>query len=95
MHAICRFSEEPDLKDCVRRVSLKCDPVKWGGFLIEPGDWIVADDDGVIHLPKSQAVEMANRAQDVLEKENRVRHEIDADGRTLAQVMELYKWEKK
>ncbi len=69
--------------------------VKWGGFLIEPGDWITADDDGVLHLPKSHAVEMANRAQDVLEKENRVRHEIDVEGRTLAEVVELYKWEKK
>ena len=69
--------------------------LRWGGFTIEPGDWIVADDDGVIALPKAQSVEMANRAQDVLEKENRVRHEIDAQGRTLAQVVELYKWEKK
>ena len=69
--------------------------LKWGGFVVEPGDWIVADDDGVVSLPKAQAVEMANRAQDVLEKENRVRHEIDKEGRTLAEVVELYKWEKK
>lgn len=69
--------------------------LKWGGFLVEPGDWIAADDDGVVALPHAQAVEMANRAQDVLEKENRVRHEIDVEGRTLAEVVELYKWEKK
>ena len=69
--------------------------LKWGGFVIEPGDWIVADDDGVLHLPKAHAVEMANRAQDVLEKENRVRHEITTEGRTLAEVVELYKWEKR
>ncbi len=65
-----------------------------GGFLIEPGDWIVADDDGVVTLPKAHAVEMANRAMDVLEKENRVRREIVDEGRTLADVIELYKWEK-
>jgi 3-hexulose-6-phosphate synthase/6-phospho-3-hexuloisomerase len=69
--------------------------IKWGGFTIEPGDWIAADDDGVIALPRAVAVEMANRAQDVLEKENRVRHEIEKEGRTLAEVVELYKWEKK
>ena len=39
------------------------------------------------------AVEIANRALDVLEMENRVRGEIRA-GRTLSQVMELYRWEK-
>ncbi len=66
-----------------------------GGFLIEPGDWIVADDDGVVAVPHAHAVEMANRAQDVLEKENRVRREIVDLGRTLAEVVELYKWEKK
>ncbi|MCG3133298.1 MAG: 3-keto-L-gulonate-6-phosphate decarboxylase UlaD [Planctomycetes bacterium] len=66
-----------------------------GGIPVEPGDWITADDDGVVTLPRAHAVEFANRAQDVLEKENRVRHEIDKEGRTLAEVVELYKWEKK
>jgi len=69
--------------------------LRWAGFTIEPGDWVVADDDGVVVLPRAQAVEMANRAQDVLEKENRVRREIEGEGRTLAEVVELYKWEKK
>jgi 3-hexulose-6-phosphate synthase/6-phospho-3-hexuloisomerase len=64
------------------------------GFRVEPGDWLVADDDGVIVLPRAHAVEMANRAQDCLEKENRVRREIVDEGRTLADVIELYKWEK-
>ena len=58
-----------------------------------PGDWVVGDDDGVIVLPKAQAVELANRAMDVLEKENRLRGEIDA-GKTLAEVAYLQKWEK-
>ena len=44
-------------------------------------------------LPKEQAVELANRAMDVLEKENRMRGEIDA-GKTLAEVAYLQKWEK-
>ena len=69
--------------------------LRWGGFSIEPGDWIVADDDGVIAIPRAEAVAVANRAQDVLEKENRVRREIVDEGKTLAEVIELYKWEKK
>jgi len=38
-------------------------------------------------------VELVNRAMDVLEKENRLRGEIDA-GKTLAKVAYLQKWEK-
>jgi len=63
------------------------------GIRIETGDWIVGDDDGVAVLPRAKAVEMANRALDRLEMENRVRKEIAA-GSTLAQVVDLYKWEK-
>ena len=42
---------------------------------------------------KRQGTELP--AQDVLEKENRVRREIVDLGKTLADVIELYKWEKK
>jgi len=63
------------------------------GQTVEPGDWIVGDDDGVIVLPRRQAVELANRAMDVLEKENRLRAEIES-GRTLSEVAYLQKWEK-
>jgi 3-hexulose-6-phosphate synthase/6-phospho-3-hexuloisomerase len=69
-------------------------PVQIAGQEVKPGDWVVGDDDGVIVLPKAQAVELANRAMDVLEKENRLRGEIDA-GKTLAEVAYLQKWEKR
>jgi 3-hexulose-6-phosphate synthase/6-phospho-3-hexuloisomerase len=69
-------------------------PITIGGQHVAPGDWIVADDDGVIVLPKDRAVEMANRAADVLEAENRIRAEIRA-GSTLAKVVNLLRWEKK
>ncbi len=64
-----------------------------GGQTVNPGDWLLGDDDGVIVLPKGQAVEYANRALDVLEAENRLRKEIEA-GSTLSQVAQLLKWEK-
>jgi 3-hexulose-6-phosphate synthase/6-phospho-3-hexuloisomerase len=60
-----------------------------------PGDWILADDDGVVVLPKARAVEMANRAADVLEAENRIRQEIREGNTTLAKVVDLLRWEKK
>ncbi len=41
------------------------------------------------------AAEMANRAMDCLERENRIRGEIRSQHTTLAQVLELLRWEKK
>lgn len=68
-------------------------PITIGHRPVRPGDWIVADDSGVVVVPAERAVETANRALDVLEMENRVRGEIRA-GSTLSQVIELYRWEK-
>jgi 3-hexulose-6-phosphate synthase/6-phospho-3-hexuloisomerase len=69
-------------------------PVRVGNLRVESGDWILGDDDGVAVLPQQMAVEYANRAMDVLEKENRIREEIK-EGRTLGQVANLLRWEKK
>jgi 3-hexulose-6-phosphate synthase/6-phospho-3-hexuloisomerase len=69
-------------------------PIVIAGQTVSPGDWIVGDDDGVMVLPKARAVELANRAMDVLERENRLRAEIEG-GKTLSQVAYLQKWEKK
>jgi 3-hexulose-6-phosphate synthase/6-phospho-3-hexuloisomerase len=69
-------------------------PLDIDGILVQPGDWVVGDDDGVVVIPQAKAVEIANRAVERLEMENRVRKEISS-GSTLGQVMDLYKWEKK
>jgi 3-hexulose-6-phosphate synthase/6-phospho-3-hexuloisomerase len=68
-------------------------PIKVSSVAIHPGDWLLGDDDGVVHIPRDQAVEWANRGMGVLEQENRLRAEIDA-GSSLGAVMELSKWEK-
>lgn len=69
------------------------DDITCAGRKVRNGDWIVADDSGVMVIPKGEAVQIANRSLDVYEKENRIRREIK-DGRTLSVVMELGKWEK-
>ena len=69
-------------------------PIRLAGADVLPGDWLVGDADGLVLVPQAQAVEMANRAQDVLEAENRMRAEI-REGRTLGQVAYLEKWEKR
>ncbi|MGH7144618.1 MAG: 3-hexulose-6-phosphate synthase [Planctomycetota bacterium] len=68
-------------------------PLHFLGREIHPGDWLLGDDDGVVVVPQAQAAEWANRALDVLEKENRLRADIDA-GSSLGKVAELLKWEK-
>jgi len=63
------------------------------GELVEPGDWILGDDDGVVRIPRDQAAEWANRGLEWYERENRVRQEIE-DGGTYGELAELEKWEK-
>jgi 3-hexulose-6-phosphate synthase/6-phospho-3-hexuloisomerase len=64
-----------------------------GGVEVNPGDWIIADDNGVMVLPKRRAYEIARRALEVKKHEDRIRAEIEC-GKTLAEIVELYKWEK-
>jgi len=67
-------------------------PIEISGRRIEPGDWIIGDESGVVVVPKKMAMEMANRAIDVNEKENRIREEIQR-GSTLGKTTYLKKWD--
>jgi 3-hexulose-6-phosphate synthase/6-phospho-3-hexuloisomerase len=68
-------------------------PVNIGGQYIRTGDWIVGDDDGVVVIPQERAVEVANRAQAVVEREAREMAEIEGGG-TLGNISELMRWEQ-
>ncbi len=68
-------------------------PIRIGGVRVLTGDWLVGDEDGIVVVPQKKAVETANRAMDVLERENRIREEI-LQGGTLSSVTELLRWEK-
>jgi 3-hexulose-6-phosphate synthase/6-phospho-3-hexuloisomerase len=68
-------------------------PIKIGDIEIETGDWIIGDDDGVMVIPKNEAVEIANRAMSWKEKENREIKEIE-EGSTLGKISEIIRWEK-
>ncbi|MCI4360067.1 MAG: orotidine 5'-phosphate decarboxylase [Thermoplasmata archaeon] len=64
-----------------------------GGQKVRPGDWVVGDASGLVVVPRERAAEIANRALDVLEHENRVREEIQR-GSTLSKVQKLERWER-
>ena len=64
-----------------------------GGQRVRPGDWVIGDASGVVVVPRERAQEIANRALDVLEHENRVREEIQR-GSTLSSVQKLERWER-
>ena len=65
-----------------------------GGQVVRKGDWIVGDDNGVVVIPKEDAQMVANRAINVMERENRIREEIRR-GSTLSKVLNLERWEVK
>ena len=68
--------------------------IQCGNQTVKTGDWIIADDSGVVVVPQENAQEIANRALDVKEHENRIREEIK-NGGSLGTVAQVKKWEKK
>jgi len=69
-------------------------PIMIEGQTVRPGDWVVGDEDGLVFLPRERVVEMANRAMEKLEAEERIMGEIRDAGTSLARVVELQKWDK-
>lgn len=68
--------------------------IKCGNQTVQTGDWIIGDDSGVVVVPQEISQEIANRALDVKEHENRIREEIKSGG-SLGTVVKVKKWEKK
>jgi 3-hexulose-6-phosphate synthase/6-phospho-3-hexuloisomerase len=64
-----------------------------GGVTVRTGDWVIGDESGVVIVPQEHAVEVANRAVDIMEREERLREEIKRGG-TLSGILKLEKWEK-
>ncbi|OHB40496.1 MAG: bifunctional hexulose-6-phosphate synthase/ribonuclease regulator [Planctomycetes bacterium GWB2_41_19] len=70
-------------------------PILISGIRINPGDWIIGDDDGLMVIPLAEADVRVNYGMDCLERENRIREEILSEKSSLGKVMDLLKWEKR
>ncbi len=70
-------------------------PIRISGIQINPGDWILGDDDGLMAIPAPEADVWVNYGMDCLERENRVRKEIVSEKSSLGKVLDVLKWEKR
>lgn len=64
-------------------------PAECGGVVVDPGDLIVADFDGVIAIPASAVEEAVQRATDKVARENHTRAEL-MEGAYLRDVYQKY-----
>lgn len=53
-------------------------PVQCGGIVVNPGDWLVGDDDGVVAIPAARLEETIHSAQKILKAEERIANAIRA-----------------
>lgn len=67
----------------------KNEPVLCAGVLVKPGDIIVADEDGVVRVPKEHAQEVLKVAQEIDEKESAMVPMI-LDLKSLTEVIKKY-----
>jgi 4-hydroxy-4-methyl-2-oxoglutarate aldolase len=65
-------------------------PVQCGGVLVNPGDLIFADFDGVVVIPKAIETEVFQKATEKVHAENLSRTEL-RNGKTLSEVYEKFK----
>lgn len=64
-------------------------PIELGGVLIEPGDFVMIDMDGMVVIPANMSEEVINLATEKVEKENTTRREL-LKGRPLGDVYRQY-----
>jgi 4-hydroxy-4-methyl-2-oxoglutarate aldolase len=74
------FSRYVTPQDCVPRWELLGHgrEITAGGVRVSPGDWIVADADGVVAVPQDRAEEVLAKAEAVVSTENEVRDAVRA-----------------
>jgi 4-hydroxy-4-methyl-2-oxoglutarate aldolase len=65
-------------------------PIRIGGILIAPGDWILGDIDGVLIIPAAALDDVVEKALSVKDREDIVRAELKRGG-SIRELFEIYK----
>ena len=66
-----------------RRVGSTQVPVSCGGVVVHPGDWVLADDDGVVVIPLGDVEAVVTRAEAAESKEQKIADRIKAGELTI------------
>ena len=53
-------------------------PIEIGAVRVEPGDWVVGDEDGVVVVPRSVAAAVLESAEQMAGTENEIRQAVRA-----------------
>ncbi|NPV49832.1 MAG: RraA family protein [Candidatus Methanofastidiosum sp.] len=61
-------------------------PVVCGGVIVNPGDWIVGDDDGVVVIPKDKVEVIIHDAEETLKREAIIREAIE-QGKSISKLL--------
>jgi 4-hydroxy-4-methyl-2-oxoglutarate aldolase len=72
-----RYRTPADIRGRWRYVEVGI-PIRIGEVLIQPGDFVVGDPNGVVVVPKDLALEVLLEAEKVLEVEDKIREELRA-----------------
>ncbi len=68
------------------RLGEKNVPVVCGGVIVNPGDWIVGDDDGVVVIPKEKVEKIIIDAEETLKREAIIREAIE-QGKSISKLL--------
>ena len=68
----CRYLTPSDIVERWHVTSMG-EPIVIGGITISTGDYVVADRDGVVVIPKASASDVARQVSDVMSEENELR----------------------
>jgi len=64
-------------------------PIQCGGVIVNPGDFIIADEIGVVVVPANKAADVLSKAQEMVEKEERIRARI-REGKTVENILQEF-----
>lgn len=73
-----RFTSPADAVGRFTVVDFEC-PVSVGGVRVSPGDYIFGDEDGVVVIPADHTLDVLAKAEEIGQREKRIRAEISAE----------------